>query len=420
MSQVPQTMVERGLSRFADHPVRAGEIVVAEPDGVMSHDNTAFIVDRFRQMGAERVWAPERIVIVLDHCVPAPNEAYARNHREAEAFAAEQGITEYLGTRAGVSHQVMMERGHVLPGRLVLGADSHSTLYGALNAIGIPINRTEMAAIWATGTTWLRVPQTLAVRLSGSLPPGVSAKDLCLWLLRQLGADGAAYRCLEFQGEGAAALDMSSRMTLCNMAVELGAKVGIFPCDAVAREYLDGRARDAFEPLTSDADAHYERVFDVDLGELEPQLACPHTVDNVVDVSERAGTRIHQAYLGSCTNGRLEDLRVAADILRGNRIANGVRLVVYPASVREAERARDEGVLSVLEEAGAEIMTASCGPCFGVVGATLQEGEVCLSSSNRNFQGRMGSRESFVYLASPATVAASCLHGAITDPRSVP
>ena len=412
-------MVERGLSRFVGRAAFAGEIVVAEPDCVMSHDNTSFIVDRFRQMGATRVWAPERIVIILDHCVPAPNPSYAQNHRDAEAFASEQGIDEYLGTQAGISHQVMMERGHVLPGRLILGADSHSTLYGAANAIGIPINRTEMAAIWATGSTWLRVPKTIAVHLEGAPAPGVSAKDLCLWLLRQLGADGAAYRSIEFLGPGALALDMSSRMTLCNMAVELGAKVGIFPCDDVTREYLKGRARAAYEPLAADPDASYEREVHVDLAELEPQLACPHTVDNVEDVSARAGTRIHQAYLGSCTNGRLEDLRIAADILRGRRIADGVRLVVYPASVREAERAREEGILEALAEAGAEIMTASCGPCFGVVGATLKEGEVCLSSSNRNFKGRMGSPDSYVYLASPATVAASCLTGTITDPRSI-
>lgn len=413
----PQTKVEKALSRLAGSPARVGEIVTVQPDRVMSHDNTAFIIKKFRNTGRERVWDPERVVIVFDHCVPAKSPAHQQNHDEARAFVAEQGLPHFFDAGAGVCHQVMMERGYVLPGQVILGADSHSTLYGAMNAVGIPINRTEMAGIWATGSIWLKVPTTIRIDLEGELRPGTYAKDIVLKLLRELGADGATYRALEFAGSGLAGLSMSERMTLTNMAVELGAKAGIMPCDERTTEYLQGRSQAAFEPLEADPGAEYERVVAVDLGELQPQVACPHRVDNVRDLSELIGTQVHQGYLGSCTNGRLDDLQIAAGILRGRKVQPGVRLVVYPASAEVARAAEDAGVLAELAAAGAEIMTASCGPCFGAVGSTLQAGEVCISSSNRNFCGRMGSKESSVYLSSPAVVAASCVTGAIADPR---
>jgi len=410
-------MIARALGRLAGRAVAPGEIVTVEPDRVMSHDNTAFIVKEFRRTGRTRVWDPEKVVVVFDHCVPAVDPAHRRNHEEAAAFAAEQGLPHFLGADAGVCHQVMCERGFVLPGQLVLGADSHSTLYGALNAVGIPINRTEMAGVWATGTIWLKVPETIRVELAGGLRPGVAAKDAVLRLLRELRADGATYRAIEFAGPALAGLSVSERMTFCNMAVELGAKAGLMPCDAVARAYLEGRARGPFEPLDPDPDARYERTVRLDLDGLEPQVACPHTVDNVTDLSDVAGTAVHQAYLGSCTNGRLDDLQAAAAILRGRRVAPGVELVVYPASVEVAEAAAADGTLGALEAAGARLMTASCGPCFGAVGATLGPGQVCVSSSNRNFCGRMGAKESSVYLASPAVVAASAVEGRLADPR---
>jgi 3-isopropylmalate/(R)-2-methylmalate dehydratase large subunit len=418
----PQTLVQKALSRRAGRPLRPGEIVTVEPDRVMSHDNTAFIIKRFRQTGRERVWDPEKVVIVFDHCVPAVNPAHAQNHAEARAFVEEQGLTHFFDAGVGVCHQVMMERGFVRPGQLVLGADSHSTLYGAMGAVGIPINRTEMAGVWATGTIWLKVPETIRVELSGALSPGVYAKDLVLWLLRRLRADGAAYKALEFGGPAAVDLTLSMRMTLCNMAVELGAKAGVVAADQVTLDYLAGQGIDAGEldlaGLAADPGASYAQSVEVDLGSVQPQVACPHTVDNVVDLSEVAGTQVHQAYLGSCTNGRLDDLATAAEILGGKRVAEGVKLVVYPASSQVAEEAEAAGILQALRDAGGQVMTASCGPCFGAVGATLEAGQACISSSNRNFCGRMGSPEASVYLASPAVVAASCLTGTIADPRA--
>jgi homoaconitate hydratase family protein len=415
---VGKTLIEKALGRKVGREVSAGEIVTIEPDRVMSHDNTAFIVKKFVRTGVTKVWDPDKIVIVFDHCVPADNPAHRQNHEEARAFVAEQGIERFFDAGFGVCHQVMVEQGLVLPGQVLLGADSHSTLYGAMNAIGIPINRTEMAGVWATGEIWLKVPTTIRVDLEGALAPGVYAKDAVLALLRELRADGAAYRAIEFSGSAAPTLTPSMRMTFCNMAVELGAKCGVFACDAVTDAYLEGRASEVYEPVHADADAVYERVVTLDLGTLEPQIARPHTVDNVSPLSEVQGTPVHLAYLGSCTNGRLEDMREAARILDGRRVAKSVKLVVYPASSEVADAMQAEGVTEILTRAGATVMIASCGPCFGAVGAILEPGQACISSSNRNFCGRMGSKDASVYLSSPAVVAASAVEGRIADPRS--
>ena len=412
-----QTLVQNALSRRFDREVSEGEIVTVQPDRVMSHDNTAFIVKKFLKTGMSEVWDPNRVVVIFDHCVPADNPAHSQNHQEARDFVKEQGITQFFDAGYGVCHQVMVESGLVLPGELVLGADSHSTLYGAVNAVGIPINRTEMAGIWATGKIWLRVPATIRIELDGAFGRGVYAKDLMLHLLAVLRADGAAYRALEFGGPAVSRLGMSERMTLSNMAVEIGAKCGVFPFDDTTSAYLNGRTTRGYQPVAADEGAKYERTLRVSLSELEPQIACPHTVDNVKPLSAVAGRPVHQAYLGSCTNGRLDDLRIAADILDGRRVKSGLRLVVYPASTEVQKAAIAEGIYAKLEAAGAQLMGASCGPCFGAVGATLGPGEVCISSSNRNFSGRMGSQDSFVYLASPAVVAASCIKGVVTDPR---
>lgn len=412
-----RTVIEKALGRKVGRNVTAGEIVTVEPDRVMSHDNTAFIIKKFHATGRTRVWDADKIVIVFDHCVPAIDPAHARNHEEARTFVAQQELPHFFDAGAGVCHQVMMERGFVRPGELLLGADSHSTLYGAMGAVGIPINRTEMAGVWATGEIWLKVPPTIQIRLSGELSPGVYAKDLVLHLLRHLRADGATYRSLEFAGPAVAGMSLSERSTLCNMAVELGAKAGIVPCDAVTEAYLRSRTDADYTPIHPDADAVYERVVEVDLSTLEPQVSCPHTVDNVKDLSEVAGTVVHQAYLGSCTNGRLDDLRIAAEILAGKTIADSVRLTVYPASAEVADAAEAEGISDTLRAAGARIEIASCGPCFGAVGSTLQAGQACISSSNRNFRGRMGDTASEVYLSSPAVVAASAIAGCIADPR---
>jgi homoaconitate hydratase family protein len=413
-----QTLIEKALSRKAGRTVSAGEIVTLEPDRVMSHDNTAFIVKKFLRTGYTKVWNADKITIVFDHCVPAVDPAHQQNHDEARAFVAEQGITRFFDAGVGVCHQLMVEKGMALPGQVILGADSHSTLYGAMNAIGIPINRTEMAGVWATGEIWLKVPTTIRVELEGTLAPGVYAKDAVLTLLRELRADGAAYRAIEFAGPAAAQLTPSMRMTFCNMAVELGAKCGVFACDDVTETYLQGRTTTAYQSVSADPDAVYERVVTLDLSTLEPQVAKPHTVDNVFPLTDSLGTPVHLAYLGSCTNGRLEDFREAARVLNGKQVAKGVRLVVYPASTEVAEAMQSEGVTAILKAAGAEIMGASCGPCFGAVGAILEPGQACISSSNRNFCGRMGSKEASVFLASPATVAASAVHGVIADPRA--
>ncbi len=420
------------FERKAGRALQPGDIVVLEPDSVMSHDNTAFIQKSFRETGATRVWKPERVVIVFDHCVPAVLPAHALNHEQARRFVAEQGIEHFFDAGAGICHQVMMERGLVQPGELILGADSHSTLYGAMGALGIPINRTEMAGVWATGEIWLKVPESIRVELTGALPNGVFAKDLVLALLAELGADGAAYQALEFTGPGARAMGMSERMTLCNMAVELGAKCGLFAPDAVTRAFLDAQSvangaqpapamdfeTDAGDERCSPSNG-YARSLTIALDTLEPQIACPHTVDNVHPIQTVAGRPVHHAYLGSCTNGRLEDLHIAAALLRTRTVAAHVQLHVYPASDRIAQAAERDGTMDTLRAAGAHIMGASCGPCFGAVGAILEAGQACISSSNRNFRGRMGSEQADVYLASPATVAASAIMGCLTDPRTL-
>ena len=415
---MPHTIVEKILmEKSGATDLGPGEIVTVEPDRVMSHDNTAFIIKKFMQTGYSEVWDREKIAIIFDHCVPAESLAHEQNHREATAFALEHSLPRFFGADAGVSHQVMIEQGLVLPGQLVLGADSHSTIYGALNALGVPINRTEMAGIWATGRIWLKVPETIEIEIVGELQPGVYAKDIILRILAELRADGAAYKCIEFTGNALANLSMASRMTLTNMAVELGAKAGIMPFDEKTEKYLLTRATRSYAQVFADEDATYNARRRIDAPSLEPQVACPHTVDNVKPISDVEGIAVNEAYLGSCTNGRLEDLQVAADILRGRRVAPGVRLSVYPASVAVMEEALRLGILETLENAGAAIRTASCGPCFGAVGAVLEDGGVCISSSNRNFRGRMGSREAAIYLASPAVVAASCIQGSIADPR---
>jgi 3-isopropylmalate/(R)-2-methylmalate dehydratase large subunit len=412
------TFVEKVLIQHTRNKnLKPGDIVTIEPDRVMSHDNTAFIIKKFEQTGATKVWNKEKIVIIFDHCVPAEKPAYIQNHSEATAFANEQELPHFFGATAGVSHQVMMEKGFVLPGQINLGADSHSTLYGAMGNLGIPINRTEMAGIWATGKIWLKVPHTIKIVLDGELQSGVYAKDIVLHTLKILRADGATYKVIEWCGPTIHNMSMASRMTLSNMSVELGAKAGVMPFDDITKAYLDKRTNEQYEPVFADEDAYYERIININVSELEPQVACPHTVDNVKSISDVDDINIDQAYLGSCTNGRIEDLQVAAEILRGKKIAEHVTLNVYPASKEIMDQAEDLGILQTLKDAGAHIKTASCGPCFGAVGATLEDDQICISSSNRNFCGRMGSKKSFVYLGSPAMVAASCITGKIADPR---
>jgi homoaconitate hydratase family protein len=414
---VGKTFSEKILGVRAGREVRAGDVVTVAPDFVLSHDNSAAIIGEFKKIGLAKVKIPDKIVIVLDHIVPASEEKYAQNHKTIREFVAAQGIGKFFDIQNGVCHQVFIENGFALPGKLIVGSDSHTTSYGALGAFAAGIGRSEAASIWATDEIWLRVPETFKVVLQGKLPAGVFAKDVVLSIIGREGADGADYMAVEFAGPAAQALSIASRFTMANMAAEMGAKNGYFPPDAETLRWLKPRTREKFEAVVSDGDATYAQVLEYDLSGLEPQVACPHTVDNVKPVGEVEGRPFHQALIGTCTNGRLEDLEVAAGILKGKKIHPGVRVLILPASREVYMEAMSQGLLAVLSEAGCVLLNPGCGPCLGAHQGILAAGEVCLSTANRNFKGRMGARDSEIYLASPATVAASALEGKITDPR---
>ncbi len=409
------TMAEKILSRASGQEVRAGDTVVAHVDRLMGHEGFRLVAAVLEKAGIRRLWDSERVIIILDHAVPAPDEATAEGHAYIRRQVDRFGIRQFYDTRGGISHQVMCEKGHVAPGELVVGTDSHSTMYGALGAAGTGIGFTEAAYVCSTGTLWFTVPQSLLFRLRGRLAPGVMSKDLMLHLAGRYGAEGASYRSVEWRGEGAEALTVESRMTMANMAVEIGAKFGFFEADEKTFAYLEehGLPRGSYQPVAPDPDADYAQVCDVDVTQVEPQVACPHSPDNVKPVSELRGQRVDQALLGSCTNARIEDLRVAADYLRGKTIARHVRMYVSPASSDVYRQAMREGLLEDFLAAGAVVLNPGCGACFGKHAGLLGAGEVCISSTNRNFQGRMGSAEARVFLASPLTVAASAVAGEI-------
>jgi homoaconitate hydratase family protein len=411
------TFSEKVLGKKAGRAVRAGEVITVAPDFYLSHDNSSAIIAEFRKLGLKRVAAPQKIVIVLDHIVPASDEKYALNHKIIREFVAEQEIPHFNDIQSGVCHQVFSEAGFALPGKVIMGSDSHTTTYGAFGAFAAGIGRTEMASIWATDEIWLRVPETLKIELSGKLGAGVFAKDMILKIIGDGGADRANYMAVEFGGPAARDFSLSSRMTIANMAAEMGAKNGYFEADSRTLEWLKSRAKAPYETIGSDADATYGSSLSYDISKIEPQVACPHTVDNVKRVTSVAAVKIHQALLGTCTNGRLDDLEVAAGILKGKKIHPKVRMLVLPASREVYLGALRKGLIEVFVEAGCVILNPGCGPCLGAHEGILAPGEVVISTSNRNFKGRMGSRESEIYLASPATVAASALEGKITDPR---
>lgn len=411
-----QTIIEKIIAKASGkEQVRQGEIVFASPHRILSHDNSAAISDIFKNMGAERVWDPERIFIALDHAVPPPDERKAMNHKVIRTFVKEQGIKHFYDCGMGICHQVLPEYGHVLPGKIILGSDSHTTTHGAFGAAGIAIGRTETASVWAIGETWLKVPQTIKITLNGKLRKGVYAKDVILFIIGQVGADGANYKSVEFCGDIVKRMSISERMTICNLSAEMGAKAGIVSFDETTEDWLKERVSEPFEPLDADEEASYERTFEFDLSDLDPQVACPHKVDNVQPVKELTDVKIDVALLGTCTNGRLDDIKIASEIVNNKKIAPGVRLLVYPASQQVLREALKQGYIEKLVEAGAEVAIPSCGPCLGAYGGILAPGEKCISSANRNFQGRMGcKKDTGIYLASPATVAASALAGFIT------
>ncbi len=412
-----KTFSEKILSIKSGSDVKAGDIATVKPDFVMSHDNSAAISKNFEKIGVEKVAIPEKIVIILDHVVPAATVEYAENHKLIREFVKKQGILNFYDINHGICHQVFSEEGFALPGSLVLGSDSHTTTYGAFGAFAAGIGRTEMAAIWATGELWLRVPESLKIVIKGKLPECVYAKDVVLHIIGTIGADGATYKAVEFTGEVVENFSIASRMVLANMAAEMGAKVGYVPPDEKTVEYLQGRAKKEYELIKSDPDARYEKVLEFEVSDLVPQVAVPHTVDNVKPVHEVEGLEINQVLIGTCTNGRVEDLEVAAKILKGRKVHPSVRLLVFPASWKVYMEALKRGIIETLVEAGAVIMNPGCGPCLGAHEGVLASGERVVSTSNRNFRGRMGSKEAEIYLASPATAAASAIEGKITDPR---
>jgi len=416
---MPLTFAEKVLARKAGlNEVTPGQIVEVEPDLGMSHDNTAAIAKTFRGIGVSKVVDPKRFVIILDHVVPAAQVEHAQNHRDARLFAQEQGIRLFDAGR-GVCHQVVIEEGLAKPGDLVLGSDSHTTTYGAVGAFAAGVGRTEMAALWASGRLWLKVPASLQLMFEGELGPRVTAKDVALHVIGYLGADGALYMSAEFAGPGVERMSISDRLVLANMAAEMGAKNGYVAPDETTLSYLAGRVQDELDPVYPDPNANYEARHQYDLTELEPQVACPSQVDNTVPVGEVAGTNVDQVLLGTCTNGRLEDLELAAEVMAGRPLADGVRMLVLPASRDVWVQAAERGLLAQFARAGAMVLNPGCGPCLGAHQGVLAPGEVCLSTANRNFKGRMGSKEAGVYLASPATVAAAAVTGVITDPREV-
>ncbi len=423
----PETFAQRILARASgnDH-VDIGQIVQARPDVAMSHDNAALVLRRFQDIGIPKVWDPERIVIPLDHRVPAPDIQSATNHQRIRGFVAEQGIRHFYDIREGICHQVLPEKGHVVPGTLIVGTDSHTTTYGAFGAFACGIGATEMAGVWATGKLWLEVPETIRHEANGAFRTGVYSKDLALHIIGTHGFDGADYKAIEFTGSLVQRLGVDARMTLSNLAMEMGAKAGMCETDAKTHAWLTGRVPEhhlaADEPapaLRADPDAPLHAHHAIEVTDLPPQIACPHRVDNVRAVDEVVGTPFQQAFLGTCTNGRLEDLAIAAKILDGERLPSQLRMLVTPASAEVYRAAMRHGILEVLSEAGAVVLNPGCGPCLGGHQGVLAPGETALTTTNRNFKGRMGSPDAQVYLGSPATVAASCLHGEITDPREV-
>ena len=415
------TVSEKILARASgQEEVRAGEIVKAWVDVAMMPDLTTILaVNAMKAMGVERVWDNEKVVIILDHVAPASTPLAAEIHRDIRKFAKEQDLKYLYDVDSGVCHQVLPEKGHVKPGKLVIGADSHTCTHGAFGAFATGVGSTDMGAIMATGKTWLRVPETIKVNVEGKLTDYVAPKDVILYTAGQIRADGATYNALEFAGTTISDMSVSGRMTLCNMAIEMGGKTGIVEPDEKTLSFLNGRTDGKFDLVHADEDAKYKSVLHVDVDRLEPQIACPHKVDNVKPISEIAEIKVNQAFVGSCTNGRLEDLQIAASILKGRRVHKDVRLLVVPASKEVYLEALDAGIIRDLIEAGATFSNPSCGACFGGHIGLLAPGEVGITSSNRNFKGRQGSPEALVYLASPAVTAASAVTGKITDPRDL-
>ena len=404
-----QTISEKIISNHAGQAVTAGDIAIVPVDGVMATDATAPLAIRaFQEMGGKRLYSPERVSLIIDHASPAPNERVGNLHRLMRDFHGEMG-GHFYDVGEGICHQLMVENGHVRPGDIFVGADSHTPTYGALNAFAVGVGSTDLAAVMLTGKIWLKVPQTIKIELHGRFPKGITAKDLILYLIGQLSIAGATYQTIEYTGDALVDLTLASRMTIANMSAEMGAKTGLVDPTGLELPY-------AFSATFPDKDAAYSQVFQFDVSQLQPQIAAPHSPDNILPLPEAAGTRIDQAFIGSCTNARLEDLQMAARILQGKTIAPHVRLIIAPASKRVFNDALQDGTVQILSEAGATFITSGCGPCVGTHQGIPGDDEVIISSTNRNFRGRMGNPRAQIFLGSPAVVAASALQGEIADP----
>ncbi len=413
-----RTAAEKILARASGQAdARAGDIVEASPDLVMSHENTFLVEKSFSEFGLERPWDPERLVIVLDHRTPANTAQTAAVHSKIRRIVHEYGIKRFYDSGEGICHQILVEERLARPGQLLLATDSHTTTAGAVGAFATGIGATEMAGIWAIGSLWLKVPKTLRMVLSGHFGNGVCAKDVALRLVQQLGPSGADYRCVEYSGSLFEDVPMAGRMVLCNMAVEMGAKTALVSPDVVTSEWFRGYDLARQSLISSDDDAVFESNHFLDVSGIPPMVSGPNKVEVAKSVEEVEGIAVDQAFIGTCTNGRLEDLIAAARILKGNKVSTRCRLIVAPASRNILKDAIDVGAAQIIVSAGGTILPPGCGPCLGSHEGVLGPGEICISSSNRNFRGRMGSDQAEIYLASPATVAASALGGKITDPR---
>ncbi|MCK4756444.1 3-isopropylmalate dehydratase large subunit [candidate division WOR-3 bacterium] len=412
-----KTIAEKILAKASGKKaVLPNEIVMAKVDVAMSHENADVVLRSFCDIGIKKVWDNEKIVILFDHRIPAESEKSATTHKRLRAFVKEQNIKYFYDMKEGICHQILSEFGHCRPGEVLVGTDSHTTTHGAFGTFATGIGATEMAGVWATGELWLKVPESIKITVSGTFKNYVSAKDLILHIIGELGSDGANYNAVEFHGETIRNMSIASRMVLSNLSMEMGAKVAFVVPDEKTIFYVRKNCDKKVETILPDEDAKYIKEINIDITNLESQVACPHSVDNVKSLKEIAGTKIHQALIGSCTNGRLEDLAIAAKILEGKNIHPEIRLLVIPASRRIYLEAIKNGFIEIFVKAGGLVLNPGCGPCLGAHQGLLAPEEVCVATTNRNFKGRMGSPESFVYLASPATVAASAIRGEISEP----
>ncbi|OGC22699.1 3-isopropylmalate dehydratase large subunit [candidate division WOR-1 bacterium RIFOXYB2_FULL_42_35] len=412
-----QTIAEKILGSHAGKTAKAGDIVVADLDFMIGQDGTSGVaIDSFRKMEAQKVLRPDKAAIIIDHSSPSPNSGVSAIHKKIREFCLEQGVKLYdIG--CGVCHQITPEQGHAVPGDLIIGADSHTCTYGAINVFSTGIGSTDLAAAWASGKLWFKVPETIKVVYNGKLPKGLSSKDMVLKLIGDIGADGATYMALEIGGDTISDLSVDARFTISNMAIECGAKAGLMEADKKVLDWVKQHSKRKVNPVAADKEAKYAKTIGIDVTKLEPQIAKPHTVDNVVPISQLGDVTIQQGFIGTCTNGRLEDFQIAAKILKGKKVKAGCRLIIAPASTQILLEMIKDGTYQTLLEAGAIAVTPGCGPCVGTHNGVPSDGENVISTANRNFLGRMGNTKAFIYLGSPATVAASVIEGKIADPR---